>query len=294
MKILIGCDVDPVLPGVLDRAPAWNIWTPLEKIEKLISQMEDDLPPVIWLIRADQSIQFCTGSYSSGYSAKEAMWQQLLANGHEMGWHVHLMSYYAGNGVFRFDPEPPWLEDAHQSLTQHFKVSVTRTGWDYGSNFLLSKLDDLGVKIDFSALPGNISWYHVGGSKLVVDWIGVSQAPYHPARDNYKRSGASSLSLVEIPITQFVNPPVGVAKRIAWRFRNNCYSLSGVTSKTRLLTEDWPDIPNIDQRLWAFYFHPDDLSDVGIRNFVKNIEKLRSLPDAEFVTPSSLNALGLC
>lgn len=214
MKILIGCDVDPVLPRVLDRAPAWNIWNPLEKIEKLISEMQDDLPPMIWLIRADQSIQFCTGSYSSGYSSKEAMWQQLLANGHEMGWHVHLMSYDTGNGVFRFDPEPSWLEDAHQSVAGHFKVRATRTGWDYGSNFLLRKLDDLGVKIDFSALPGSISWYHVGGSKLVVDWIGVSQAPYHPARDNYKRSGPYSLNLVEIPITQFVNSTVGDRKSV--------------------------------------------------------------------------------
>jgi hypothetical protein len=40
--------------------------------------------------------------------------------------------------------------------------------------------------------------------------------------------------------------------------------------------------------VWAFYFHPEDLTDQGIAHALRNIAKLRDLDGVEFVRASDL------
>ena len=288
MKVLIGCDVDPVLPGKLASVPAGRVWEPLDRIAALTSTMKGDLPAVTWLIRSDASVHFATGDYASGYLAYQETWSKLRQSGHELGWHMHLLSYSGTQGAFIFDPEPEWLSDAHGALNQYFPVHSTRTGWDFANNYLFHQLDALGVELDFSALPGNKVWSSVGGCRFVVDWLGCSERAYRPSLEDYRRPGVDSLRLIEVPITQFPNSGSGALKRLAWRLRNGCLSLSGLRNKTRMLTEPWQEMPHSDSDVWAFYFHPEDLIDEGIRNFVRNVEQLRGLPAAEFLTASAV------
>jgi hypothetical protein len=285
MKVLLGCDVDPVLPPILERPPQYDIWACLDRLAEFVEAGRQQLPPITWLIRSDESIRFSTGDFASGYVTRQSLWRRLQQDGHELGWHMHLTSFDRHHGCFGFDPDPPWLAAALHALSDHVDIRATRTGWDYGSSLLFRKLDAFGIEVDFSALPGTVAWQWAGNDKLRVDWLRCPSEPYHPKPDDYQRPG--SLNLLEIPITQLSNSPLGIAKRVAWRIRNGSFSVGGLRNKTRLLTEYYGALPPSKGGLLAFYFHPDDLTADGQANFLRNLDLLMGVRDVEFVTASA-------
>ena len=200
MKILLGSDVDPVLPETLRRAPEQDIWRTLDLVPALLDRMGSKMPPVTWLIRADESVCFATGDFDSGFTSRARLWERLLQSGHEIGWHMHLLSFDEQRGCFAFDPNPPWLGQALESLTRRRPISATRTGWDYADARLLRTLDGLGIRLDFSALPGNRVWPQAGGKRFVVDWLGCGHQPFHPSVGNHQQTGKDALDLIELPI----------------------------------------------------------------------------------------------
>lgn len=282
MKIVIGCDVDPVLPRDPTRRVDGDIWDSLEQIPELLSRLGADLPPITWLIRADDSVRELSGDYASGYVSRRGLWDGLRERGHELGWHMHVLTWRAGRGLI-IDPEPAWLAAAHEALSRHFEIVSTRTGWDYGSDFLFGELDRLGVRLDFSALPGNRVWVAVGDRRLVVDWIDTPEHAYRPSTADYRGANGRSLDLTELPVTQFSQSLPGVMKRWVWRLRNGCFRVAGLSKKTRTLTTPWDALPARSD-VWTFYFHPEDLEGEGMRHFLDNLARLRELPGVEFVT----------
>jgi hypothetical protein len=285
MKIVIGCDVDPVLPRRLAKPPAGDVWQCLDYIDPLMEALGGDAPPITWLIRSDESVRFATGDFASGYLTRHGMWQSLVARGHELGWHFHLMSYDEGRQSFGFDPDPAWLGEAHRALCAHFPVRATRTGWDYGSNHVFRTLDTLGISVDLSAIAGTIGWQWAGDDRVTVDWLRCSSAPYHPSSADYQRPG--QLGLVELPVAQFPNFFPGQLQRMAWRLAHGCCSTRGLRRRIRMLTQHWEELPFQDSSMWVFYFHPDDLRGEGLRHSVANIRRLRSLPGGQFLTASA-------
>ena len=288
MKILIGCDVDPILPALLKRPPDMDIWKPLDGIQRLVAVMGDVLPVITWLIRSDESIRFCTQTYASGFTSRQRLWETLRARGHELGWHMHHLSFCRSHGSFGFDPEPTWLSAAHDSLADHFPIRATRVGWDYGSTSLFESLDRFGIRIDFSALPGNIAWHRAGRDTVVVDWRRCPVNPYHPDRCDYQKAGAHAFRMLEVPITQFANSLPGMTKRFIRRVGHLCFSMSGLGRKILKMTDPWPQFFSQQGSILAFYFHPEELTETGIRRFLRNVEYLRQLPGAEFVTARQL------
>ncbi len=286
MKVLIGCDVDPILPLVLDRRPQGDIWECLDRIDVLLQRIGSPLPRITWLIRADQSVEFSTGSFLSAYTHRRNLWDRLQQREHELGWHMHTMSYSEAHKEFVFDPDPAWLTEAHEQIASCFPVRATRTGWDYGSNTLLAALDRLGVAVDFSALPGNVLWFSVGKVKLRTDWRTCPVNPYRPSRSDYQRPGSDCLSLWEVPAAQFRHSLNGALMRGLLRLRHGYFSFSGANNLTRVLTDEWRELPHFGDDICGLFFHPYDLADTGIRNFAANLNRLQGLPNVEFVTAS--------
>jgi hypothetical protein len=289
MNILIGCDVDPILPVLLRRPPDTDIWKPLDQIDRLIATMGKGLPVITWLIRSDESVRFCTDSYASGFISRQKLWRRLMEGGHELGWHMHHLSFNRRHGSFGFDPTPSWLSAAHAGLEEHFHIRATRVGWDYGSNVLFNRLDKLGIQIDFSAVPGNIGWHRAGHDRVVIDWRHCPTVPYHPDRDDYQKEGPNALRLLEVPITQFPNSVPAMAKRSVWRIGNRCFSMTGLHNRTLKMTDPWPPRRVLHGGVLAFFFHPEELTDIGVSHFVRNVEQLRQLQGVKFVTASQLS-----
>src|SRR5260370_5946825 len=100
MKILIGCDVDPILPPLLSHPLSNDIWKCLGYLSSLLDMAKGSLPPITWLIRSDASVRFATGDFGSGYTMRRCLWETLVADGHELGWHMHLMSFDERLGSF--------------------------------------------------------------------------------------------------------------------------------------------------------------------------------------------------
>ena len=281
---LIGADVDPRLPGMRQQ-PAWDAWDPLELIPPLLAGLGGDLPAITWLIRADDTIRHVTGAFDSGYTTRHAMWAGLESRGHELGWHLHHWTF--GERASGFDPDPPWLPDAHAALSRLYPVRSTRLGWDYANGDTMARLESLGIQIDFSAIPGHLVWWTIDGERIVVDWRRCPPVPYHPSRADYQRPGAAPLRLLEVPITSFRASPIGMAKRAVWRLLHGEWSLRGLAAKSRQMTQAWPAPPPAADVL-AFYFHPEDLTAEGIVNFGRNVTTLRERFDPEFLTASEL------
>ena len=288
MKILIGCDVDPALPPILSRVPEGDIWGCLDQIPRLVSALGPELPPMTWLVRADASVRFCTGDYASGYLSRQSLWDGLLQDGHELGWHMHPMTLDPKKGRFAFDPEAPWLEDAFAALSHHVAIRATRTGWDYADSQLLQRLSRLGVRLDFSALPGAHSWMRSIGDVVEVDWLVTPRGPYRPSRNDYRRHGLSPIPLIEMPITQFRATFRELVARAVWRMLHGAPSTLGLGNRTRVLTARWPTPPESPYDCMAFYFHPEELDETGIANARDNLKRLRGIEGAEFVTASVL------
>lgn len=262
-----------------------DIWSPLRLIRNLVETA--DLPPVTWLIRSDDSVRYCTGDFASGYLRDKELWRSLLDLGHEIGWHMHLMSFNDATGRFGFDPDPEWLLEAYEALAQHVEVRATRMGWDYGSSILFRRLDDLGIRIDFSALPGNIAWFEAGDDTVVVDWLRCPDKPYRPCVRDYQSQGSPELSILEVPVTQFRNSALGRVKRFGWRLCHGNAELRGLNRKTRVITKKAQRLPPMDSDVLAFYFHPEELTPQGIRDLLANIDLLKRLPGVEFLTASA-------
>jgi hypothetical protein len=286
MLVVIGADVDPRLPG-MRRLPDWDPWDTLEHIPHLESALGADLPPITWLLRADDTIRHVTGAFDSCYLSRRDMWTRLHARGHELGWHFHHWTFGATDGGF--DPNPPWLSAAHAALSRHFAIQATRTGWDYCNSSTMRTLAALGVAIDFSSLPGQLVWWSIDGERILVDWKRAPGHPYRPGRDDYQQPaggpGDDALRIWELPIAAFRATLMTMAKRTVWRLLHGELSLAGVAAKTLMMTQPWPRAPRPADVL-AFHFHPEDLTAAGVDAFARNVTLLKQAFNPEFVTAS--------
>lgn len=290
MNVILCCDVDPVFPGALASPTGLGVWECLSHIRLLRRLMGRDLPRMTWFLRSDESIRFATGAFDSAYSCQRDLWQQLREEGHELGWHVHTMSFSEASGIFEFDRKPAWLREAYETLRLDFPVRSARTGWDFGGTDLLNALEDLGVESDLSALPGNMIWQKIGSRWIFIDWHRAPAHPYFPARDDYQAESSVRRALLEIPVYQFRDRLSGRCKRYAWRVVHGRLSLRGIACKTRVVAQHWPTAPAPGPDVAAFFFHPYDLSGEGITRFRLNLEKIRSIPGVRFVTASEFRS----
>jgi hypothetical protein len=289
MLVVVGADVDPRLPG-MRRRPDWDPWDTLDRIPPLLAALGDALPKITWLLRADDTIRHVTGAFDSCFVRQRELWTGLRDRGHELGWHFHHWTFGKGEGGF--DPNPPWLDDAHAALSQHFAISATRTGWDYSNTETMRRLAALGVRIDFSSLPGHLVWWTVDGERILVDWHRAPSRAYRPSAEDYQqpsRATASPLDILEVPIASFDAGAVAVAKRVVWRMLHAKFTVAGVTAKTLMMTQPWTAPPRPADVL-AFHFHPEDLTAEGLDAFVHNVDLLKRECAAEFVTATEAAA----
>ena len=90
---------------------------------------------------------------------------------------------------------------------------MSRTGWEHHTNASLRLFAELGVALDFSAVPGRrTSGFRVAGAALVhefKDWAGSPEHPYRPSAADYRRParpGEEQLDIWEVPKAAFRSP----------------------------------------------------------------------------------------
>lgn len=308
LYMVVGCDTDPdATPRERRVSHPDSLWQGVERgIPALRSALREaglEDARITWLLRADRQMLEAFGAYAYPAERYRALWQALTDEGHEIGWHPHLWAWSERDNVWYPELGSAELVDelaeAHRTLREMFDIRSVRSGWAYCSNQLMALLADLGVGVDFSALPAQVhvdlvppryAWYN--------DWSITPDRPYRPARHDYRVPGEanSALPILEVPVTP-IPVPLGrammrlaaqTALRMEGRRRLKRASFPLFRPKrfqTRTITSDPAGVAEGIRRalddgnepLFVSYFHTDELLDRDmLGNLVRNLLALRA------------------
>ena len=217
--IVISCDTDPDRVGFLDGVPhgklAWRGMTEgIPAVKKLLHGLTDSTgrePTFTWLLRADEQIRELEGEYAWVVRTHSPLLRSLQQSGDELGWHPHFWRRDTSNDRwFQELEDVDWqvamLRQAHRDLATCFPGTVqsVRMGWAYHNNRTCAALDELGVTVDLSPLPGyrTLTPHPPTRSENLFDWYSSPRAPFRPSRADYRRpirGGETSYRLLEVP-----------------------------------------------------------------------------------------------
>lgn len=217
--LVLSCDVDPDRAGVVAGTPsdrlAWRGMTEgIPALKARLRDVADDEgrePVFTWLLRADEQILELEGAYAWALRAHRRLLASLQDSGDELGWHPHFWR--------RAAPHAPWVQEladvdwqvemlrrAHADFATGFAgpPRSVRMGWSYHNNRTYGTLEELGVAVECSAIPGyrTLRRSAPAAKENLFDWYTTPRAPYRPSRADYRRparEGETSSRLTEVP-----------------------------------------------------------------------------------------------
>ncbi|MGI5819493.1 MAG: hypothetical protein ACOX9R_15495, partial [Armatimonadota bacterium] len=224
LDVIIGCDCDPDRPGYggtrYDTRAALT-WRGIEEGVPRLREIadaatSDQANPVriTWCIRSDLQMREVHGDCAWPAERFGALWTALARAGDEIAWHPHLWRWDGGAHCWYQEIEDAdWiaecLDAGHRALLrQTGRAPLTsRTGWEFHNNATMDAMRRLGIRVDFSAIPGR---YTPGGSdrwgsrfNCHVDWRGTPETPYAPSAADYRRPAQEGepADLLEVPMS---------------------------------------------------------------------------------------------
>ena len=217
--LVISCDVDPDRERLLDGIPSGTLtWRGMTEgipaVKSLLRGLSDSRgrePAFTWLLRADRQIRQVCGEYGWVPRTYRSFLQSLQESGDEIGWHPHFWRRDTRNGSwFQEIEDVDWqvemLRKAHTDLATCFlgAPKSVRMGWGYHNNRTYHTLEDLGVAVDLSAVPGyrTLTGKPPGRSENLFDWHSTPRTSFRPSRVDYRRAaraGESSSEVLEVP-----------------------------------------------------------------------------------------------
>ncbi|MEA3296716.1 MAG: hypothetical protein U9R56_02495 [candidate division Zixibacteria bacterium] len=320
LYVVIACDTDPDrgyfvkdLPtdklswrGMLEGIPRAK-----DRLANLIDS-EGCSPRFTWLLRVDDQIKRLMGAYNQVLKTNCDFLESLEQSGDELGWHPHFWRLDENNLRWYqecrdMDWQVGMLTKAHAAFSEVLpeRTKTVRMGWTYHNNRTMAALDDLGVAVDVSGIPG--LRIHPKKGKPVVsnffDWSVTPSRPYYPSIVDYRREALeteSSLSLLEAPNC--------VAKSIIWGMvsglalarkmkdiRQIGYALfkprfmSTITGKPMLfkpiLAQVEKNLIDNDNFIYITPLHPDELIEnihpvYSLENMETNLKSLLEVADS--------------
>lgn len=299
IPIILGCDCDPDRISFNMRSKGDRLsWDGIKlgiiefnNARKIIFDQTGVWFKMTWFVRADlETLQKC-GSYSYCFLQFKKIWEFQIELGDEIAWHPHFWNVQ-NNAWFQettdYNFQCNMLESAFQEISKidYLNIEGTHSGWCYQNGSTLKTLNDLGLKYDCSALPGNNT---LGIGKLdQSDWTNAPQKPYNPSNENHNIAAGKVLNknrLVEIPATvvfsrkaQFVrsvneaikrkkfNPDI--IKRFHMSYPQLCLNslLTGDLFMRSIL-----DL-TLDKNSYLFFYgHADEFLDNKMKNIGKKI-----------------------
>jgi len=217
--IVINCDVDPDREGLLDGVPHGTLtWRGLTEgipaVKNLLHGLTDSAgrePVFTWMLRADEQVQELQGEYGWVVRTQGSLLRSLQQSGDELGWHPHFWRREAPHQAwFQELEDVDWqvdmLQRAHRDLAASFPGAIqsVRMGWAYHNNRTFAALEQLGLKVDLSALPGyrTLTASPPRRSENLFDWYRSPRVPFWPSRADYRRpvqDGETASRLLQVP-----------------------------------------------------------------------------------------------
>lgn len=194
----VDVDNDGMVLGSERNALTWDAVAEVPRIAEVFARRSI---AATWFVRADNQLADVYGDAAWLLRGRESLWSNLRAAGHSIGWHPHIVRR-AGDGTFA-----PETDDARCAIAlRTLHHSLARAGWRFTSvrvgeafhgNQSMRALDDVGLRVDSTALPGR---RRIDGVRC-FDWEPTPNRPYRPSGSDYRVAGVAPLSIVEVPMT---------------------------------------------------------------------------------------------
>jgi hypothetical protein len=199
LPIYLTADIGPAL-ATLQRPDRMDAdWAPTISAVPLLcdamSRLEDQLGqalPLTWFVRADTVVEQQFGSPLHVVRSFLEVLHARFRDSHELGWMPHLRE---GDSASQ---QGEMLGATHAVLRELMPaLHSVRAGNLSHSNAAMAMLDQLGLRIDCSAVPGREK-HDPGWS---VDWRGTPAHAYQPSRADYRVPGDPHWGIIEVPMT---------------------------------------------------------------------------------------------
>ena len=227
LYVVIGCDCDPDRPqygGVRYNSRARLKWRGvcegIPLVRRIVHAIRDDFgnpAKITWCVRSDLQMQQIYGDCEWPYAEFAELWKRLAAQGDEIAWHPHLWRWSEQHGCWYQEIEDKeWIRDClcrgYEGLSRAIghALITSRMGWEFHNDITMEQINDLGIKVDFSAVPGRFTPGHRDGWGSVfncyVDWRNTPERPYVPSVSDYRREAEAqetALTVIELPMSIF-------------------------------------------------------------------------------------------
>jgi hypothetical protein len=225
---IIGCDGDPdPIPGdsycpaeKLAETMSWNCLkqsvSEIKGFQKEVKDGSGNTPKVTWFLRSDQQMNDIYTNYAYPVKAFKSIWENRIDDGDEIGWHPHFWRWSLEHGLWYQEMEDHvWMESClirgFQSISQIWKPKAVRTGNDFLNDFVMTKLNKLGLLTDLSVLPGMKYTGDIIDPNLTfrinkMDYRNCPKTPYLPSQKDYRVEDNHPLGILEIPSSTFDIP----------------------------------------------------------------------------------------
>lgn len=230
-KICLTFDVD--FMDYLDHTSIDEMDSVFPFIQKVLIQQPS--LKTTWFIRLDYGIENTCGAPDYYFKKHSNKLKWLLDNGHEIGWHYHAYKKENGNWIQNTDEAVICRElERYADFIKEYNFVSVRMGWGFHTNKTMKSINDLGLKIDSSAIPR--PQYKWELSKK--DWRKTGQKPYFPSINDYQIQGKPHLNIIEIPINTIpIGSPDDTESNI-FRYINPAYHHSVFTKATKTFFDE--------------------------------------------------------
>lgn len=229
-----------------------------------IKEAFDDLGlRLTWFVRADNQLRDVYGSAAYLLSEHARLWSGLEASGDEIGWHPHVCVWREELGRYLPDRDEEScarkLRETRAELSARgFGHSSVRIGEAFQGNAVMRALDELGLEVDSTAIPGRVR----RDESRAFDWGPTPNEPYHPSARDYRVPGAGdALRILEVPMTTM---PVRASydPDFMTRYVNPAYHHANFREGLgRLFAAGHFEGPG--ERFLTLIFHPDEATPEG-------------------------------
>jgi hypothetical protein len=294
--VVIGCDSDPDRANLIDNLPAntlsWRgMLEGISRAKERLQQIHDSdgkMPVFTWCLRVDYQIKRFYGAYNHFLKEHKDFLLDLEKDGDELGWHPHFWNYDETldlwyQDCFNIEWQVQMLKEAHAAYLEVFpgRARTVRMGWDYHNNHTFTTLQELGVEVDFSGIPGLQVQAIKERSRTAnfFDWSHSPNRPYYPAKADYRREAKQgepafslleSLSFVSKSFIWGIISGLVLAKKmrdprpLLRSLRSPAYwiNITGKPSYFKpLIAQVERTLRATDKIVFVTYFHPDELID---------------------------------
>ena len=210
LVVALTFDLDPdhFDPSISDNYGSDMLsWRGVEKavpaIAEILAGLRDDFNKparATWFPRADNQIKTLYGDSGAILDRFNDLLRALESEGHEIAWHPHLHKRESGRWIQETDLDSirTNLTEAREALGRRGWVPrATRMGGNFGSAELMGVLENLGIEVDSSAMPGRKR----RDDHCNFDWSETPRTAYHPALRDHRLPGTLARKIVEIPLS---------------------------------------------------------------------------------------------